>query len=72
MVIIMGSFSVSSGCDRDLEPLGMSCGCYYVIKKSVIKSFRFSSESEAYTAFQEMQKFVSERKDSSNIRVQLV
>lgn len=68
----MNSFSVSSECDRDLTPSGMATGCYYVVKKSVVGRFAFKTENEGRRAFDDMRKFLSTRKDSATLRVQLV
>jgi hypothetical protein len=68
----MNSFNVSSACDRDLTPDGMASGCYYVMKKSVIKRFRFSTKDEGVKAFDDMRKFLLTRKDEAKLRVQLV
>jgi hypothetical protein len=68
----MNSFNVSSTCDRDLTPSGMATGCYYVMKKSVVGKFAFNTESEGQKAFDDMRKFLSARKDSATLGVQLV
>ena len=68
----MNSFNVSSTCDRDLTPDGVVVGCYYVMKKSVVGRFAFKTESEGHKAFDDMRKFLSERKDGGKLRVQLV